>query len=110
MSGSRFLKINGTISTKFDHVDDFYEKSDKLTETRYITYLKSVDITGSTNPSVENLRIMGDISYRAKNHDIGIPLQKIFSSTENIILIIIVFIICLFVSRFIWSRKLIPKS
>ena len=110
MSGSRFLKINGTISTKFDHVDDFYEKSDKLTETRYITYLKSVDITGSTNPSAENLRIMGDISYRAKNHDIGIPLQKIFSSTENIILIIIVFIICLFVSRFIWSRKLIPKS
>jgi hypothetical protein len=110
LSGSRFLKINGTISTKFDHVDNFYEKNDKSTEARYISYLKSVNITGNTNPYVEKFRIMGDISYRAKNHDVGIPIQEIFISTENIILIISVFVICFFVSRLLWSRKLMPKS
>jgi hypothetical protein len=104
LSGSRFLKINGTISTILDHVDDHYEKSDKTIGARYITYLNGLNITGSTNPQIDKLLIMGDISYRAKNHHIGIPLQEIFSSTQNITLIISVFVICFFVSRLIWSR------
>ena len=107
LSGSRFLKINGTISTIFDHVDDYHVRNDRSTETRYITYLNGLNITGKTNPYVEKLRIMGDISYRARNHDVGIPLQQIFTSTQNIILLISVFVICFFTSRLIWSRKLI---
>jgi hypothetical protein len=107
LSGSRFLKINGTISTIIDHVDDYYEKSDKTIGARYITYLKGLNITGITNPQVDKLPIMGDISYRAKNHHIGIPLQEIFSSTQNIMLIVSVLVTCFFVSRFIWSRRLI---
>ena len=109
LSGSRFLKINGTISTKFDHVDDYHERNDRSTETRFITYLNGLNITGKTNPYVEKLRIMGDISYRARNHDVGIPLQQIFTSTQNIILLVSVFVICFFISRLVWSRKLINR-
>ena len=109
LSGSRFLKINGTISTKFDHVDDYNEKNDRSTETRFITYLNSLNITGKTNPYIEKLRIMGDISYRARNHDVNVPLQQIFTSTQNIILLVSVFVICFFFSRLVWSRKWINR-
>jgi len=109
LSGSRFLKINGTISTKFDHVDDYHERNNRSTESRFITYLDGINITGKTNPYVEKLRIMGDISYRARNHDVGIPLQQIFTSTQNIILLVSVFVICFYISRLVWSRKLINR-
>lgn len=107
LSGSRYLKINGTISAQFDHVDDYYEKRDGLLESRYITYLKNISITGETNPHTESIGIMGDISNRARNHGVGIPIQEIFISTQNLILIVSVFIVCFFVCRLMWSRRLI---
>jgi hypothetical protein len=106
LSGSRYLKINGTMSSDFDHVDDYYGKNDKLEETRYITYLNGVNITGKTNPYVEKLGIMGDLSYRARNHDVSIPLQEIVTSTQNILLIISVIAISFFVSSLIWRNRL----
>jgi hypothetical protein len=106
LSGNRYLKINGTISAKFDHVDDYYEKRDDLLESRPVTYLKDIKISGKTNPDSEAVGIMGDISYRARNHEQGVPLQEIFASTQNLFLIIAVFTIYLFISRLIWSRRL----
>jgi hypothetical protein len=109
LSGSRYLKINGTISAQFDHVDDYYEKRDGLLESRYITYLKNISITGKTSPYTESIGIMGDISYRARNQGVDIPIQEIFMSTPNVILIVSLFIGCFFVCRLMWSRRFVSR-
>jgi hypothetical protein len=110
LSGSRYLKINGTISAQFDHVDDYFEKRDGLLESRYITYLKNISIIGKTNPHTESIGIMGDISYRARNQGVDIPIQEIFISTQNVILIASLFIGCFFVCRLMWSRRFISRT
>lgn len=104
LSGNRFFKVHGTLSTTFDHVDDYRARNDNSVESRYVSYLKGLNITGETYPGDEKVRVMGDISYRARNHDVGIPLQQIFMSTQNIILLFSVIGACFLISKLVWSK------
>lgn len=83
------IDLQGKIKAKFDFIDQYNEHYRKAAEIKYITYLQSITMDdGSTYQHKEFLRQLGDISTQAKEEGKVIPLEKVLSSSSNIIVLI----------------------
>jgi hypothetical protein len=84
--------------TRVDHVDNYRETNNNVSETKYITYLKSIQFEESTNADSQRqlkLKIPGNMDSNA-NETI-----KLLSSPASIVaLVMIIFITTMFVWRF----------
>jgi len=98
------LKIDGKTKAKFDFVDKYYEPEDNGTSSRYLTYLKSIDINGITDKDVE-LKVPGDIPSSAKNKGLEIPLKDILNSPANIMILIVLTSLTIILSKLYWPAK-----
>jgi len=98
------LKIDGKTKAKFDFVDKYYEPEDNGTSSRYLTYLKSIDINGITDKDVE-LKAPGDIPSSAKNKGLEIPLKDILNSPANIMILIVLTSLTIILSKLYWPAK-----
>jgi hypothetical protein len=80
--------FQGKLNTTFDFVDHYNKPYRTGISTQYITYLQSFDMDGSIQQEEhkELLKLPGDIYFKSKE---DIPLEKIFSSSTNIITLII---------------------
>jgi hypothetical protein len=99
------LKTVGTAKAKFDFVDRYSEPQDNGTSSRYVTYLKSIDIHGVTDKDVE-LKLPGDIPSNAKNKGLEIPLKDILSSPANFMILIVLTSATIIISKVFWSASL----
>lgn len=82
------LDLHGKMRVKFDFVDHYNEPYHNGTRISYITYLKSIMMDGKNDQHKELLKLAGDISSEAKEEGKGIPLEKVLSSSSNILALI----------------------
>jgi len=99
------LDFTGQLKAKFDIVNHYNEKHFRSgIRSDYITYLQSVSLDGKIKRDIE-LKMPGDISTNAKSRGLDIPFIKIFSSSSNILILIIFTSITLIVSQLLWRKK-----
>jgi len=99
------LDLQGHLETKFDLVDNFDQPYHNATRATYITYLQSLAIDRSFKEDKDQVKLPGDIYFKAKETGQDIPMKKILNSSSNIITLIIIISITVTVSTFIWRKK-----
>jgi hypothetical protein len=99
------LDLQGHLETRFDLVDNFEQPYRNATRSTYVTYLQSLAMDGSFKEDKEQVKLPGDIYFKAKETGQNIPLKKILNSPSNIITLIILISITVTVSTFIWRKK-----
>lgn len=83
------IDLQGKLNAKFDFIDHYNQPYRNGTEISYITYLQSLTMDrGNSYQPKEFLRLPGDISTQAKEEGLDIPLEKVLSSSSNIIVLI----------------------
>ena len=96
------LDLQGHLEAKFDLVDNFYRNATRST---YVTYLQSLAMDGSFKEDKDQVKLPGDIYFKAKETGQDIPLKKILTSSSNIITLIIIISITVIVCTFFWRKK-----
>jgi hypothetical protein len=80
--------FQGKLNTTFDFVDHYNKPYRTGISTQYITYLQSFYTDGNIEQHEELLKLPGDVHSNTKEKE-DIPLEKIFSSSSNIITLIV---------------------
>lgn len=78
----------GKLKMTFDFIDHYNKPYRGGTSTQYITYLQSFYMDGNIEQHEELLKLPGDVPSNTKEKE-DIPLEKIFSSSINIITLIV---------------------
>jgi hypothetical protein len=82
------FNFQGTLKMTFDFIDHYNKALRGGTSTQYITYLQSFYTDGNIEQHEELLKLPGDVHSNTKEKE-DIPLEKIFSSSSNIITLIV---------------------
>jgi len=77
--------FQGKFKTKFRFTDHYDEQYRSGTRSKYISYLDSMDIVGSTGQPLDILLLPGDIPSTAIKNGDDLPLMKILTSSANVI-------------------------
>ncbi|HKX20366.1 MAG TPA: hypothetical protein VJM74_01710, partial [Nitrososphaeraceae archaeon] len=104
------LDLVGHLKTKFDLVDKFYQPYRNSTRTTSITYLQNLDMDGNFGNNKHRLNLPGDIYFVAEERGQVIPLNKILTSSANIILVLVLISTAVVASKIIWNKKMLKKK
>lgn len=88
-------EVIGNLSFKFDHVDNYSSGYKNGTTLMYISYLKSLklDRTSTLVQDTDLFKIPGDLSHKAKELGMYIPLKRVVVSDLNILLLILMLLL-----------------
>lgn len=102
-SGSK-TEVMGNLSLKFDYIDHYNHPYKNGTTSKYLSYLKSLEFDGNSMvvqvPVMPSFKIPGDLSEKAKQKGMNIPLERILGSKENIVLLAVIPIAIIIVLKF----------
>ena len=97
--------LHGMLQAKFGFVDNYEQPFRNVTKTQYVTYLESLKMDRIFDKDEENLKLPGDIYFKAKESGQDIQLKKIFTSSTNLITLVILISISVATSSIIWRKK-----
>jgi hypothetical protein len=85
-------EVIGNLSFQFDHVDHYSSSYKNGTTLMYISYLKSLklDRTSTLVQDTDPFKVPGDLSHKAKELGMYIPLKRVVVSDVNILLLILI--------------------
>lgn len=97
--------LQGELEAKIDFIDHYSQPYRNGTKTQYVTYLSSLETEGSFDRGQEQLKLPGDIHFEAKVKGYDVPLQKVLTSSSNVITLIILISISIPIARYVWLKK-----
>ena len=98
---------NVKLKAALDQVDNYETVGKRGTSTKYLTYLKSLDIDENRTHEID-LKIPGQISDRAKAEGMEVPWKKIITSYTSVTSLFILIVVVL-LTWLLW-RKVIRRS
>ena len=101
------LNISGKVRIKFDITDQFNERYSNGIKSQNITYIKPITIDGKIIHEKKEMILPGDISSRAKREAAFVPLNYIFTSPVNILVIVSLAVLAVIGGRLFRKLQLI---